>query len=358
LTLLTEATAQAAPTEVTVGCEATGPYGLSLYEALIAQGYRVLVLHPFSVKARRGPTRRGITTDPVDARLMTAILPREHVPLSHVPEATVQGLRELTRLRAALVGQIGDVKRRLISILDRPFPALATYFSDVCGQAARTVVETWTWPEQLAAVPTTRLAALLARLSHGHLGTEKARAVKEAAQQSIGVRRAADALAFELRLLWRQIRDLEHLVAELDREITQRYAGLEQYLRTIPGVGQATAPVILAEIGDIRRCTDSDQLVALVGVDPPRHESGQTAGQAKLSTRGSPYLRRALWHSALTACRRDSMVQAIDDRPRQRGKHHLVALSQVANKLTRLIYAVLTGQRPYVPHYPIKATTD
>jgi transposase len=113
-TTLTEAMAQAEPTKVTVGCEATGPDWLSLYEALMAQGYNVLVLNPFYVKARRGTTLRGTKTDPLDARLITAILPREHGPISHVPEATVQGLRDLTRVRAELVGQIGDVKRRII----------------------------------------------------------------------------------------------------------------------------------------------------------------------------------------------------------------------------------------------------
>jgi transposase len=45
-TTLQEATAHASPTEVTVGCEATGPYWLNLYEALSSQGYRVLVLNP------------------------------------------------------------------------------------------------------------------------------------------------------------------------------------------------------------------------------------------------------------------------------------------------------------------------
>jgi transposase len=287
-TLLAEATGQAAPTEVTVGCEATGPYWLSLYEALMAQGYQVLVLNPLYVKARRGTTLRGTKTDPVDARLIAEILQREQVPSSHVPEADVQGLRDLTRLRADLVAQIGDVKRRIISILDRTFPEFSTCFADIYGQAARTLLELWTLPEELAAVPTARLAALLARLSHGHFGVEKARAVKEAAQQSIGVRRAADALAFELRLLLRQIRELERLVAELDQEIGHRYAALDQYLRTIPGLGATTAPAIYAELGDIRRFTDSDQLVALAGVDPQLHESGHTAGQAKMSKRGSP----------------------------------------------------------------------
>jgi len=146
-TTLHEATLQAAPTEVTVACEATGPYWLSLYETLIAQGYRVLVLNPFYVNGRRGTTLRGTKTDPVDARLIAELLQREHVPSSHVPEAAVQGLSELTRLRADLVAQIGDVIRRIISIMDRTFPEFATYFSDVCGQSARTVLEAWTLPE-------------------------------------------------------------------------------------------------------------------------------------------------------------------------------------------------------------------
>jgi transposase len=355
--LLAEATAQALPTEVMIGCEATGPYWLSLYEALTAQGYRVLVLNPLYGKARRGTTLRGTKTDAVDARLIAQSLQREDVPSSHVPEAEVQGLRDLTRWRTDLVAQIGDVKRRIISVLDRTFPEVATCFTAVCGQAARTVLETWTLPEERAVVPTARLASLLARLSPGHFGTEKARAVKEAAQQRIGVRRGADALAFELRLLLRQIRELERWVAELDREIRHRYASLDPYLPTSPGGGAATAPAIYAEIGDIQRFTDSDQLVALAGVAPQLHESGQTAGQTKMSKRGSPYLRRAVWHAALTACRLDPMFQAIYERQRHRGKHHLVALSHVANKLMRVVYAVLKEQRPYEARFHVPANS-
>jgi transposase len=123
-------------------------------------------------------------------------------------------------------------------------------------------------------------------------------------------------------------------------------------------VGAATAPAIAAEIGDSQRFTDSDQLVALAGVDRPLHESGQTAGQTTMSQRGSPSLRRAVWQAALTACRFDPMVRAIDDRQRQRGKHHRVALSHVANTRMRVIDAVLKGQRPDDPnsHVPSRKT--
>jgi transposase len=71
-----------------------------------------------------------------------------------------------------------------------------------------------------------------------------------------------------------------------------------------------------------------------------------------MSKRGSPYLRRAIWHAALSAARCDPMFRAIYERQRQRGKHHRVALSHVANKLVRVVYSVLKGQRPYDPQYP------
>jgi hypothetical protein len=85
----------------------------------------------------------------------------------------------------------------------------------------------------------------------------------------------------------------------------------------MPGVGTATAPTIEAESGDIPRCPEADPLGALAGGDPPLHESGQTAGQAKM---------------------------------RHRGKHQLGALSPVANKLRRVIDAGLKGPRPDEPH--------
>lgn len=132
---------------------------------------------------------------------------------------------------------------------------------------------------------------------------------------------------------------------------------MDRALRTIPGVGPATAPALDAAIGDVRRCTDADQLVALADVDAQLHASGQTAGPAKMRKRGSPYLRRAIWHAALTARRIDPMFQALDDRQRQRGKHHRVALSHVAKKLMRVVYALLQEHRPDEAPYEAPATS-
>jgi hypothetical protein len=127
----------------------------------------VLVLNPLYVKECRGTTLRRTKTDPVEARLIAELLQREQVFASHVPEVSVQGLRDLTRLHAD--------------------PEFATCFTDVCGQTARTLLETWTLPEDLLAGRWARLPAVLARLPHGYFRAEKAREVKVATQQSIGV---------------------------------------------------------------------------------------------------------------------------------------------------------------------------
>jgi hypothetical protein len=60
-------------------------------------------------------------------------------------------------------------------------------------------------------------------------------------------------------LLERQIETAESRVAELfDGEISRR-------LQTIPGVGPAIAATLIAEIGDIRRFDDFDELLAFAG---------------------------------------------------------------------------------------------
>lgn len=58
-------------------------------------------------------------------------------------------------------------------------------------------------------------------------------------------------------------------------------------LRSIPGVGQLTAAVFIAEIGDIKRFPTSRQLTAFVGLDSSVHESGTfKANKNRISKRG------------------------------------------------------------------------
>ncbi|WP_283170315.1 transposase [Curtanaerobium respiraculi] len=85
------------------------------------------------------------------------------------------------------------------------------------------------------------------------------------------------------------------------------------------------------------------------GCDPSAFESGEMAGtRAKMSERGSPYLRWCLWLAADRARRYDPALGAHHTKKRAGGKCHKVAVSAVVRKLCSIIFAVLRDNRPYV----------
>ena len=54
--------------------------------------------------------------------------------------------------------------------------------------------------------------------------------------------------------------------------------------------------------------------------------------------------------------REGGVLETVYQRQRDRGKHHLVALSHVANKMLHVVFSVLKNNRPYAPQLPKGAT--
>jgi len=69
----------------------------------------------------------------------------------------------------------------------------------------------------------------------------------------------------------------------------------------------------------------------------------------RMSKRGSRYLRRALWQAALFGSWFDPGLKQVYEQKIKAGKHHVVAVGAVANKLVRIIFAILHDNKPYEP---------
>src|SRR6516225_9326287 len=126
---------------VTIGVEATGHYWLALHDQLVRAGYTVQVLNPLQTHAYRKTTVHKVKTDRKDAWLIADVVRIGRGRPAYVPDETILQLRELTRFRWGLVDQIGDAKRRLLTILDRVFPEYETLFSDVFIKSSRALLE-------------------------------------------------------------------------------------------------------------------------------------------------------------------------------------------------------------------------
>lgn len=339
--------------ELLIGMEATGHYWLSVYGYLLEHGFEVKVINPIQSEAFRKMYIRQTKNDSKDSFIIAQIMRFGQFSATSLSDEVIIAMRQLSRYRLALVDSCGDCKRRVIALLDQVFPEYGALFSDTFGAASKEVLSQYPTPEDLLSISTETLSDLLDEASHGRLGQEKAEQLKSAAAHSFGVSFAKDAFAFQIRQLIEQLEFLEGQIAELEEQISSLLKQTGSYITTIPGIGDTLGAIILGEIGDICRFDAPNKLVAFAGLDVRVTQSGEFTGtRQKISKRGSPYLRRAIWLAASRAAFCDPVLSPYYQALRARGKHHLTAIGAVSRKLCNSIYAILKENRPWQPVPP------
>lgn len=331
-----------------IGMEATGHYWLTLYSFLQKQGYILHLINPIQSDSLRNFHIRQQKTDAIDCFLVAEVIRFGNFTETHLADEDILVLRNLARFRESLVDTCANYKRQVITVLDQVFPEYDALFSDIFGKSSKAVLKTYGTPDQMVDVNTKSLATLLRKVSQGHFSTDKAREIKQLASQTVGLDLCSDAFAFQIKILIEQIEFTEKQVAEIDQKIEKQLKELNSVVMTIPGVGPSTGAIILGEIGDINRFSNPKKLVAFAGIDPTAYQSGNYTGKNnRMSKKGSPYLRRAVWMAAVSASRYDPVFKAFYEKKRSEGKPHGTAIGAVARKLLYTIHAVLKANKPY-----------
>jgi transposase len=345
--------------EVHVGLEATGHYWLSLYDALTRDDYPVAVINPLQISAYRKSGVRKVKNDRTDAVWIADFVRIANLPAASRDIPVLLQLRELSRFRFWISEQIGDCKRKLVTILDRVFPEYEKLFSSVFVESSRALLQQAVSAQEFAEFDLQELADILAKYSRGQFGIEKARQVQEKARQSVGVGFLANAVQVEMHCLLAQIELLESQRDEVEKTEGELMAAIPQHILSVPGIGLPTGAAILSEIGDVNRFETEDKLVAYAGIDATVYQSGQfEASETHMSKRGSPYLRLALWQAASMAIRHNDEFRAFYDKKRAEGKAHGTALGAVCRKLLVRVFVILKENRPHEVHRKTKLPLD
>ena len=336
---------------VVFGMEATGHYWLTLYTHLRNDGFTVHVIYPIQSDALRGMYIRKTKTDSVDSVIIADVIRFGRYCETSVEPGDLQAMRELCRQRFYVIDMASDLKRKVIALLDQVFPEYEKLFSDTFGVSSMELLSQYTTPEEMLSVSSQQLAEVLEKASRGRLGAEKAAEIQTAARNSFGIVLASSSFSLIIRQYIEQIRSLEASVDVFDAEIARLLSGFDTQLTTITGIGPTLAAVILSEIGgDIRRFSSPAKLAAYAGVDPTVKQSGDFSGtRMKMSKRGSPYLRRAIWLASTVAAFKDPAIHALYERKRAEGKDHMTVIGHVCRKMISIIFAVLRDNSPYVP---------
>jgi len=160
-------------------------------------------------------------------------------------------------------------------------------------------------------------------------------------------------------LILDQLQELHCYYSDLNERIKRQDRQLQQLvqsnhnaclLKTIPGVGDLTASLCIAEGGNARQFKNGRDLSAWLGLVPHQHSTGGKPRLLGISKRGNKHLRTLFIHGARSILSRPTQTGTVfgDWLVRLRAaKPFNVACVALANKLARIAWAVLRYQHPF-----------
>ena len=276
---------------VQVAVEACG-FWPAFREVVEPEVERLVLVHPQRVKAIASAKLKN---DRVDSQTLAHLLRCDLLPESWKADRETQARRQQVRLRATLVRQGTRLKNQVHAVLHQQ--GLRSPVTDLFGKRGR-----W-W---LAGV---KLPAQ--------------------ARESVNVC---------LRLLDGYSEEIQKQNLQLS-EKAKRDARVE-WLLTIPGIGERSAMMVLAEIGDIGRFHDADALCSYAGLVPRVRESAGKAARGGITRQGSPWLRWMMVEAAQVATRSSEAARRYYEKL-LRKKHKHVARVALARKLLIAVYVLL-----------------
>lgn len=155
-------------------------------------------------------------------------------------------------------------------------------------------------------------------------------------------------LHHQIQLLNDEIKDIE---SDLKQQLKEDDAGSR--LQSIPGIGPITASAVLADVGDASNYRSGRDFAASLGLVPRQYSTGGKTVLLGISKRGDKHIRQLLVQGAR------SIMQHIDKREDAIGpwvrelltrRHSNVVACALANKLARIVWAVLAKGGQYDPH--------
>lgn len=310
-----------------VAMEATGVYWKPVWHVL-EEHFELWLANAAHVK--NVPGRK---TDVNDAMWLADLLAHGLIRASFVPPPPQQELRALTRTRKQFVRERTSHVLRIEKVLEEANFKISSYLTDMMGKSARAVLQAIIDgerdPERLLECVSSRVKASRAELLEALRG------------------RASTHHRFMLKLHLGHIDALNEAVRAIEAELTlglQPFRHAAQLLKTIPGVSDTTAQVLVAEIGaDMSRFECAAHLRSWCCLCPGNDESAGKRRNTRLR-RGGQWLKATLVQSAWAAVKvKGSYLRAQFWRLRARRGPKKAIIAVAASMLTAAWHMLRDG---------------
>ena len=336
--LLTIINSLSNPEDIRIGFESTAHYALNLELFLESSLLTFMEVNPVLISEyKKSKTLRRTKTDSVDCESIARWL----MTVEYKPHSKgfyhAYSLKSLTRLRDKLIRQRSFYLVKITNVLDHTFPEFKPFFNERLSKTALYLLENYGSAEKMARMNSASYEKLRS-LSRGRFSPQQFLRLKELAANTVGVNNSI--FDVELNSLLSLYKSLVKEINTIEKEINKLIEEVHPHYMSVPGIGPLSAAVIYSEYGDISNFTNPGQMLAFAGIEPGINESGTESHGGKMVKRGSSQLRYTLINCCLPLIRFDMTFATYYAKKRGEGKPHRVAITHVAKKLIRVIYAL------------------
>jgi transposase len=317
------------------------------------------------VVALRKYLHRSSKSDKIDALTLAkmSFIDSDRLEEVYLPPEKIYSMHRLARQRKRLESEITTRKTRIGSIIDGYFPGVRKAFSDPWSAHARAFLSSCLNPITVVQAGEKALHAFLSKERHrGKAAISESHRVffccKDAAniyELSKPVGTIGDNFFADLQEeISRELRIMEMMEVESDsiaKRLEELYLELHpsDNLRTIPGVGEHTAHIFLATVGDPARFRSQSAFANYSGVVPAARQSSQSEAKGLRMTKAGPAtLKWALYQASQIGRRYDPQLASVYYREMvHHGKNHKQSMGAVMSHLGARVLSVLRKNEPY-----------
>ncbi len=317
------------------------------------------------VAALRRYLRRSSKSDKIDSLTLAKMpfIDPEQLEEIYLPPAKIYAIQRLARQRKRLESEIGSHKKRIGSIIDGYSPGVRQAFSDPWSAHARAFLHFRLNPMVVVRAGEKALHVFLTKArQHGKADTAESHLVYLACRDAATLYKLSgsvgtidedffsalqEEISRELRLM-----DMEEAESDaIAKRLEELYHELHpsDNLRTIPGVGENTAPIFLATVGDPARFRSQSAFANYSGVVPAAKQSADMEAKGLRMTKAGPAIMKwALYQSGQIGRRYDPQLAWVYYRAMVRyGKNHKQAMGAVMSHMGARVLAVLREDKHY-----------
>lgn len=233
-----------------------GPCGYNIYRYLTGNGFNCIVAAPSLIPKKSGDR---IKNDPRDAKDLARLHRSGELTAVTVPEPEDEAVRDLCRARDDVRKSLSKAKQRLQAFL----------------------------------------------LRHNIAYTGKSKWSKQHFQWLADLKMPHSAQYIALQEYIEAVHESRKRIARITEQLREvagqwRFAEVVTALQALRGISFLAAVTTVAEVGDLRRFQNPNELMAFLGLVPSQHSSGNKIKHGAMTKTGNSHARRILVESAWT----------------------------------------------------------